>query len=152
MGKLSKYYKVTKQILVEYVADQDPLNSTLVNTNYYIYTGLDNKTYYTEELHNTNDPYINQGLYLRIPDQSDSEYMYVGIPKTNTSITPDKLNMENVLKTLLDKKQILSYTKGNTISMVYDKIKIHFIYGFTLDKLTGFNLQLSVLCNSLKPK
>lgn len=152
MSKLSKYYKVTNQILVEYVADQDPLKSELTDTTYYIYTGLDNKTYYTEELHNKDDIYANQALYLRIPDQSDSEYMFIGIPKNGAKLGPETLNMANVLSMLKEKNQILSYTSGQKVSMVYDKIKIHLIYGFTLDKLTGFNLQLSVLCNSLKPK
>ena len=152
MSKLSKYYEVTKQILLEYVADQDPLKSPITETKYYIYTGLDNKTYYTEELHDTKDLYINQALYLRIPDQSCSEYLYIGIPKEGSKIAPEQLNIANILKQLYDNGQILSYTEGKTVMMVYDKIKIHLIYGFTLDKLTGFNIKLSVLCNSLKPK
>lgn len=155
MSKLSKYYKVTKQILLEYVADQNPDNSSKVQTKYYIYTGLDNKTYYTEELHDTVNPYINQCIYTRVPDESCSEYMYTGIPKdTGTkNINPKLYNTGNILKELKKQNKIkscpLSYTVTN---MVYDKIKIHLIYGFTLDKLTGFNLQLSVLCSTLKPK
>lgn len=152
MSKLSKYYKVTRQILLEYVADQDPMKSAITESSYYIYTGLDNKTYYTEEIHNEYDPYINQGLYLRIPDQSDSEYMYVGIPQADSKISPTSLNMKNILDQLLEDGKILSYSHNNNVSMVYDKIKVHLVYGFTLDKLTGFNLQVSVLCNTLKPK
>ena len=154
MSNLSKYYKVTRQILIEYVTHPNFSESDITpNVQYYIYTGLDNKTYYIEDLHNMEDLYSNQSLYLRIPDESDSEYYYPGITTYNKKVSPKHHNIEDILEQLLFDKKIKSYHKSNKkVDIVYDKIRIHLLYGFTLNKLTGFNLQLSVLCSALKPK
>lgn len=153
MGKLSKYYRVTRQLLIEYVTDQTPENNG-INTEYYIYTGNDNNTYYIENIHNT-DLYTNQLCYLRLPDESCSEYLYNGIPLTDSNIIDtDKLDAFTILSSLKDKGYIKSHSNktNNVVPIAYDKIRVHLVYGFTLDKLTGFNLQASVLCSTLKPK
>lgn len=153
MSKLSKYYRVTNHLLIEYVTDQTPQNNGS-NTEYYIYTGNDNNTYYIENIHN-NDLYINQLCYLRLPDESQSEYFYNGIPLNyDNTINKNKLNVEDILNNLQTSGHIKSFTTSpnNKVPIAYDKIRIHLIYGFTLDNLTGFNLQASVLCSTLKPK
>ena len=50
MSKLSKFYKVTNQIMIEYISNQNITNEdqSSRNVRYTIYTGLDNNVYYTE--------------------------------------------------------------------------------------------------------
>ena len=51
MAQLSKFYKVTRQIMVEYISEQY-MDKRIINTDYTIYTGFDDNVYYTEKPRN----------------------------------------------------------------------------------------------------
>lgn len=163
MAKLSKYYKVTNQMMIEYISDQydqNPANRDLVtsNVNYRIYEGLDNNIYYTEPavLSHNNEPvsnydYTDGQIFIKFGDKSDSEYTYFGLLKdedtgiySNTSLIEEKLLDE-------DHKTVLTCSELRNNNIYYDKIRVHFIYGFQLDTLAGFTLQVKTMCRALKP-
>ena len=93
MAKLSKYYKVTNQMMIEYISDQydqNPANRELVTSNvdYRIYEGLDGNIYYTEPAVLTQDgqptnkyDYTDGQIFIKFGDKSDSEYVFYGLLK-----------------------------------------------------------------------
>jgi len=50
-------------------------------------------------------------------------------------------NREFIDNIISNEKYVKSYKKSDdTVPMLYDTIRIHFIYGFTLNNLAGFTL------------
>ena len=63
MAQLSKFYKVTRQIMVEYISEQY-MDKRIINTtpvDYTIYTGFDDNVYYTEKPRNIENIYNSIG-------------------------------------------------------------------------------------------
>ena len=89
MSATSNYYRVTPQILIEYVTDQYKIirgindHADKQPEKYFIYKGLDGGLYYTEKPRytdpNSQDYFKNQSLYQKYPDVSKSQYKYLGI-------------------------------------------------------------------------
>ena len=111
MAKLSKYYKVTNQMMIEYISDQydqNPANRELVTSNvdYRIYEGLDGNIYYTEPAVLTQDEqptnkydYTDGQIFIKFGDKSDSEYVFYGLLKdedtgiySNNDLIQEKLD------------------------------------------------------------
>ena len=80
MAKLSKYYHVTRQIMVEYISDQYKPDTQVdtYNTTYKVYTGFDDNVYYTETPRQIQDKYTNSQYFIKFPDESGSGYTYLG--------------------------------------------------------------------------
>lgn len=155
MAKLSKFYKVTNQILIEYIADQYAANKTAnstKNVTYTIYTGLDDNVYYTEKPQDTSDnklDYTNPQYFIKFPDESDSEYKFMGFVKNENNQYTNQDFIDNVIS---NKKYVKTFnTYEESAAMAYDTIKIHFIYGFLLDNLAGFTLSVKTLAKYLGP-
>lgn len=167
MAKLSKYYKVTNQMMIEYISDQydqNPANRDIPSQfiGYYVYEGLDSNIYYTEppQLRGQNtseedDPtsqkyaYTDPQLFIKFGDISDSEYTYFGLLKdettglySNTDLIMEKLDDPTVVKTCSERREA---------NMAYDRIRVHMVYGFQLDTLAGFSLQVKTIGKALKP-
>ena len=163
MAKLSKYYKVTNQMMIEYISDQydqNPANRELVTSNvdYRIYEGLDGNIYYTEPAVLTQDgqptnkyDYTDGQIFIKFGDKSDSEYVFYGLLKdedtgiySNNDLIQEKLDDP-------DHKTVSSCTEVRNDNIYYDKIRVHLIYGFQLDTLAGFTLQVKTMCKAVKP-
>lgn len=160
MSKLSKYYKVTNQILVEFISDQyenTVINNTeiVADTSYVLYQGLDNQIYYSEMPDTSiGDPdyYSDMSYFMKFPDESDSNYEYLGLYKNvSTGLYYDDVWISNEFMKNHD-DLLLSKSNINNTKLAHDKIRIHFIYGFMLDDLAGFTLQLKTNVKTLKPK
>ena len=84
MAELSKFYQVTNQIMLEYVANQYDANDTPdeKTTDYTVYIGKDGNVYYTEKPQDIdNERYSNAQYFIKFPDESMSEYTFVGLKK-----------------------------------------------------------------------
>ena len=148
MAQLSKFYKVTRQIMVEYISEQY-MDKRIINTtpvDYTIYTGFDDNVYYTEKPRNIENIYNNAQFFIRFPDESGSSYTYLGLEKQEDG----NYSNTSFLETEMPKYVKASLTqKGKP--MYYDKIRIHFIYGFLLDNLAGYSLQVKTSARYLGP-
>lgn len=148
MAKLSKFYKVTRQIMIEYISDQYLQNEQVntVSPTYMIYTGYDDNVYYTETPRKIDDMYNNAQYFIKFPDETDSNYTYLGLEKQLDGTYSNQSFIKNEIK---------NYTKNvsqeYTNAMHYDKIRIHFVYGFLLDRLSGFTLQVKTTASYLGP-
>ena len=166
MAKLSKYYKVTNQMMIEYISDQydqNPANRSLPSSfiKYFIYEGLDGNIYYTEPPQSRgsdypeDDPdnyqqynYTDGQLFIKFGDKSNSEYTYYGLLKdendmySNTDLINEKLHDPNVVTRCSEEREE---------NITYDKVRVHMIYGFQLDTLAGFSLQVKTTAKALKP-
>lgn len=165
MARLSKYYKVTNQMMIEYISDYYNPDYTKTETlqtersNYYIYEGLDGKIYYIDipqdplpvTQYKPTDPFN----FIKFGDKSDSEYTYFLLYGAPNEDNPEYYNN---YKTLIEES--LNPEKGfvqhcslepKETSIYYDKIRVHFIYGFQLDTLAGFTLQVKTTGKVLKP-
>ena len=169
MAELSKFYQVTNQIMLEYIANQYDDTSETPNekeVNYTIYTGKDGNAYYTEKPQDIDDRYSNGQYFIKFPDESQSEYTFVGLEKNDkqykvldsstkklvyTGIKSDKAyTYDN--NDLLNFKDNTEAYENHTGKMHYDKIRLHFIYGFTLDRLAGISLQVKTNARYLAPQ
>ena len=163
MAELSKFYQVTNQIMLEYVSNQYDANGGKPNersTNYTVYIGKDGNVYYTDKPNlegqnsdvqksNKQDsddyPYYSKAQYfIKFPDESMSEYTFVGLKKQQD----DKYSNDSLLN-IVD--HVDTYTEHKEGKMHYDKIRLHFIYGFTLDRLAGITLQVKTNARYLAP-
>lgn len=157
MSATSNYYRVTPQILIEYVTDQYKIirgindHADKQPEKYFIYKGLDGGLYYTEKPRytdpNSQDYFKNQSLYQKYPDVSKSQYKYLGI---NTPIE-DVMNYKRTeciqhATTIVKKNSGLDYDVNNgcqlSPNIFYDRINIYFLRGFYLDQLDGFGIQV----------
>lgn len=166
MSKLSKYYKVTNQIMVEFLSDQYSLATKREDeidaeqTEYIIYQGLDQELYYIEKpIHSDvtdNLYYSDMQYFVKFPDNSDSEYKYLGLIKkaqNNYTIYDNTEKLTSIFnKDNPDTNYILSCSDIYNEKIYHDKIRIHLIYGFMLDDLAGFTLQLKTNARALQPK
>lgn len=155
MAKLSKFYQITNQILIEYIADQYAANNapeTTKSVNYTVYTGLDDNVYYTETPNETEDnklDYSDPQYFIKFSDESNSEYKFMGFYKNEYGQYTNREFIDNIIS---NEKYVKSYKKSDdTVPMLYDTIRIHFIYGFTLNNLAGFTLQVKTLAKYLGP-
>ena len=176
MAELSKFYQVTNQIMLEYVANQYDANGGEPNersTNYTVYIGKDGNVYYTDKPNlegqnsdvqksNKQDlddyPYYSKAQYfIKFPDESMSEYTFVGLTKQNTLNVDSSILDKHGSKvysneSLLNiKDNVDTFTEHKGGKMHYDKIRLHFIYGFTLDRLAGITLQVKTNARYLTP-
>ncbi|WQJ54387.1 MAG: hypothetical protein [Vetruanivirus porcinprimi] len=162
MAELSKFYQVTNQIMLEYVANQYDANDTPdeKTTDYTVYIGKDGNVYYTDKpnlegqnsdvqksnKYDSDDyPYYSKAQYfIKFPDESMSEYTFVGLKKQQD----DKYSNDSLLNI---GDHVDTYTEHKDGKMHYDKIRLHFIYGFTLDRLAGITLQVKTNARYLAP-
>lgn len=161
MAELSKFYQVTNQIMLEYVANQYDANGGKPNerpTDYTVYIGKDGNVYYTDKPKGQNSdvqksnkqdsddyPYYSKAQYfIKFPDESMSEYTFVGLKKQQD----DKYSNDSLLNI---GDHVDTYTEHKDGKMHYDKIRLHFIYGFTLDRLAGITLQVKTNARYLAP-
>lgn len=166
MAELSKFYQVTNQIMLEYVANQYDANETPdgKTTDYTLYIGKDGNVYYTEKPQDIDERYSNAQYFIKFPDESMSEYTFVGLTKQNKNTYDSSLLDKHVRDkhdskvysndSLLNiKEHVATYTEhnDNNSKMHYDKIRLHFIYGFTLDRLAGITLQVKTNARYLGP-
>lgn len=160
MAELSKFYQVTNQIMLEYVANQYDANDTPDEkiTDYTVYIGKDGNVYYTEKPQDIdNDRYSNAQYFIKFPDESMSEYTFVGLTKQNTLNVDSSILDKHGSKvysneSLLNiKDNVDTFTEHKGGKMHYDKIRLHFIYGFTLDRLAGITLQVKTNARYLTP-
>ena len=161
MAELSKFYQVTNQIMLEYVANQYDANGGEPNersTNYTVYIGKDGNVYYTEKPQDIdNERYSNAQYFIKFPDESMSEYTFVGLTKQNTLNVDSSILDKHGSKvysneSLLNiKDNVDTFTEHKGGKMHYDKIRLHFIYGFTLDRLAGITLQVKTNARYLTP-
>lgn len=164
MAELSKFYQVTNQIMLEYIANQYDDTSETPNekeVNYTIYTGKDGNVYYTEKPQDIDDRYSNGQYFIKFPDESQSEYTFVGLEKESTEVldsSGNNVGIKNTKSYVYDNSKLLNI-KDNTETyeehtgkMHYDKIRLHFIYGFTLDRLAGITLQVKTNSRYLAPQ
>lgn len=160
MAELSKFYQVTNQIMLEYVANQYDANGTPdeKTTDYTVYIGKDGNVYYTEKPQDIdNERYSNAQYFIKFPDESMSEYTFVGLTKQNTLNVDSSILDKHGSKvysneTLLNiKDNVDTFTEHKGGKMHYDKIRLHFIYGFTLDRLAGITLQVKTNARYLTP-
>ena len=156
MAELSKFYQVTSQIMLEYIANQYDDESETANEkeiNYTIYIGKDGNVYYTEKPQGIDNRYSNGQYFIKFPDESQSEYTFVGLEKqkqNNDDVTSNKSYVYDNSNLLNISNNTESY-KEHTGKMHYDKIRLHFIYGFTLDRLAGISLQVKTNSRYLTP-
>lgn len=164
MAELSKFYQVTNQIMLEYIANQYDDTSETPNekkVNYTIYTGKDGNVYYTEKPQDIDERYSNGQYFIKFPDESQSEYTFVGLDKISTEVldaSGNNASIKNNKAYVYDNSNLLNI-KDNTEAyeehtgkMHYDKIRLHFIYGFTLDRLAGITLQVKTNSRYLAPQ
>lgn len=160
MAELSKFYQVTNQIMLEYVANQYDANDTPdeKTTDYTVYIGKDGNVYYTEKPQDIdNERYSNAQYFIKFPDESMSEYTFVGLTKQNTLNVDSSILDKHGSKvysneSLLNiKDNVDTFTEHKGGKMHYDKIRLHFIYGFTLDRLAGITLQVKTNARYLTP-
>ena len=165
MAELSKFYQVTNQIMLEYVANQYDANDTPdeKTTDYTVYICKDGNVYYTEKPQDIdNDRYSNAQYFIKFPDESMSEYTFVGLTKQNTLNVDSSILDKHVIdkhgskvysnESLLNiKDNVDTFTEHKGGKMHYDKIRLHFIYGFTLDRLAGITLQVKTNARYLTP-
>ena len=160
MAELSKFYQVTNQIMLEYVANQYDANDTPdeKTTDYTVYIGKDGNVYYTEKPQDIdNERYSNAQYFIKFPDESMSEYTFIGLTKQNTLNVDSSILDKNGSKvysneSLLNiKDNVDTFTEHKGGKMHYDKIRLHFIYGFTLDRLAGITLQVKTNARYLTP-
>lgn len=160
MAELSKFYQVTNQIMLEYVANQYDANDTSdeKTTDYTVYIGKDGNVYYTEKPQDIDDErYSNAQYFIKFPDESMSEYTFVGLTKQNTLNVDSSILDKHGSKvysneSLLNiKDNVDTFTEHKGGKMHYDKIRLHFIYGFTLDRLAGITLQVKTNARYLTP-
>lgn len=168
MAELSKFYQVTNQIMLEYVANQYDANGGEPNersTDYTVYIGKDGNVYYTDKwnLDKQNSDNQNSGIqqklneddsenyryskaqyFIKFPDESMSEYTFVGLKKQQDG----KYSNDSLLNI---KDHVDTFTEHKDGKMHYDKIRLHFIYGFTLDRLAGITLQVKTNASYLTP-
>ena len=159
MAELSKFYQVTNQIMLEYVANQYDANGGEPNersTDYTVYIGKDGNVYYTDKWNldkqdsdnqnsgiqqklneddSENYRYSKAQYFIKFPDESMSEYTFVGLKKQQDG----KYSNDSLLNI---GDHVDTYTEHKDGKMHYDKIRLHFIYGFTLDRLAGITLQV----------
>lgn len=144
MSKLSKYYKVTGQMMLEYVANQYDVNTQIqtTTTDYTIYTGKDDNIYYIDN--------SETQKFIKFPDESSSEYNFLGFNKVKSEAGKYTYDNDVLLKNNID--NLVKYKQDTKSgSMYYDSIRIHFIYGFLLDNLAGFTLQVKTNAKYLGP-
>ena len=168
MAELSKFYQVTNQIMLEYVANQYDANGGEPNersTDYTVYIGKDGNVYYTDKRNldkhdsdnqnsgiqqklneddSENYRYSKAQYFIKFPDESMSEYTFVGLKKQQD----DKYSNDSLLNI---KDHVDTFTEHKDGKMHYDKIRLHFIYGFTLDRLAGITLQVKTNARYLAP-
>ena len=154
MAKISKFYRITNQIMVEYIQNHYPSNTTSdaeQNVQYYVYTGKDDNVYYSEIPDETEKiDYSNPQYFLKLPDVTDSEYLFFGFSKNEN----EKYTNQKFIQSYLENpKYVKSYTKvtNSEVAMAYDRIRLHFIYGFTLNGLAGVSVQLKTKARYLGP-
>mgnify|MGYP000158540580 CR=1 FL=1 len=91
-----------------------------------------------------------------------SEYTFVGLTKQNTLNIDSSILDKHVIdkhsskvysnESLLNiKDNVDTFTEHKGGKMHYDKIRLHFIYGFTLDRLAGITLQVKTNARYLTP-
>ena len=147
--------------MLEYVANQYDANGGEPNersTDYTVYIGKDGNVYYTEKPQDIdNERYSNAQYFIKFPDESMSEYTFVGLTKQNTLNVDSSILDKNGSKvysneSLLNiKDNVDTFTEHKGGKMHYDKIRLHFIYGFTLDRLAGITLQVKTNARYLTP-
>lgn len=145
MAVLSKFYNVTRQVMVEYIADQylATEQANTVKVNYVCYTGKDNEFYYTDRQRGVTD--LCSQDFIKFPDESASEYTFMGLQK-NT----DRYSNSNIFYDSLNDNIISGRSNADGV-IQYDKIRIHLVYGFLLDSLAGFTLQVKTSAKYLTP-
>jgi hypothetical protein len=153
MAKLSKFYRITNQILLEYITDTylpTEHADTVRQVNYTVYTGLDNNLYYTEEPDSTQLNYSDSQYFIKFPNESQSEYNFFGYYKNEN----DKYVNTDIIKEKVFNNENLKYInafKSGTANMYYDKIRLHFIYGFLFNGLAGLSLSVKTKAKYLGP-
>ena len=163
MAELSKFYQVTNQIMLEYIANQYDDESEIANEkeiNYTIYTGKDGNVYYTEKPQEIDDRYSNGQYFIKFPDESQSDYTFVGLQKIDNQYKDSSgdIGVKKNDAYVYDNSKLLNMEdntetyKEHTGKMHYDKIRLHFIYGFTLDRLAGISLQVKTNARYLTPQ
>ena len=131
MAKLSKYYHVTRQIMIEYVSNQYEPNTQVdtVSATYKVYTGFDDNVYYTEAPRSQTNKYNNSQYFIKFPDESGSGYTYLGLQKEDDDTYGNNFLSDEI------SKYVKAISNEQNKAMYYDKIRIHFVYGFLLDIL-----------------
>ena len=158
MAKQSKFYRITNQILIEYVQNQYAANSSPdveKTIQYYVYTGKDDNVYFSEIPDETeNIDYSNPQYFIKLPNESGSEYKFLGFQKNENG----KYSNQKFLKDFItDSKYVKAYTRMpgegsiSEVPMCYDTIRLHFIYGFILNGLAGLSLQVKTQARYLGP-
>ena len=147
MAKLSKYYHVTRQIMIEYVSNQYEPNTQVdtVSATYKVYTGFDDNVYYTEAPRSQTNKYNNSQYFIKFPDESGSGYTYLGLQKEDDDTYGNNFLSDEI------SKYVKAISNEQNKAMYYDKIRIHFVYGFLLDKLAGYSLQVKTTAKYLGP-
>lgn len=161
MAELSKFYQVTNQIMLEYIANQYDANDIPdeKTTDYTVYIGKDGNVYYTEKPQDLDEQrYSNAQYFIKFPDESMSEYTFLGLTNENKNNIDNSISDKSSSKvysndSLLNiKDNVDTYTEHKEGGkMHYDKIRLHFIYGFTLDRLAGITLQVKTNARYLGP-
>ena len=149
MSIQSNFYKVTNQIMLEYRSDQFKILNSDMSVDVqpercYIYRGLDDCLYYTEDLRykdtKSADYYKNQALYLKFPDENQSTYTHLG-SDFNVGYMMDWENNPHIKHSLwLSKeKDQLTDIQLSKLNIHYDTIRIYFLRGFTVSSSVGLD-------------
>lgn len=154
MSATSNYYRVTPQILIEYVTDRYKIinkNNDYVQPNkYYIYKGIDGDLYYTEEPRypSSDSRYLyNQSLYQKFPDASKSKYTVFSPDASISALLASSPNdIVSHVTTIVRPNSDTTYDPNNGAQLnpniFYDRINIYFLRGFNMDGLDGFGIQV----------
>ena len=162
MAKKSKFYQITNQILLEYIQNHYAANENPdveKSVNYVVYTGLDNNVYYSDfpdERENKID-YSNSQYFLKFPDQTKSEYKFLGFQKNENGKYSNQSFINEIFEGTVNTskpklvKAYHKYSTGQDTGMCYDTIKLHLIYGFNFNGLSGITLQVKTKARYLGP-
>lgn len=162
-NRVSRYYRMTPQIMLEYNTKQyDMVSNALGSTDkqpetYYTYVADDGSICYTENIRYSEsaDNYTNnQGLFLKLPDTSRSGYVYKG----DSSDMESKLTIGSDIqyKTTINqavKNDILSeYGAETRFNFYYDSINLYLLRGFNLDTLAGVSIRVKAKAKAYEIK
>lgn len=156
-SRVSKYYRMTSQLLLEYRCKQYEIISNSGSSDkqpetYYTYIGKDGQIYYTEEprINEAGEKFTsNQSLYLKLPVNASQSYKYMG---TGDNTDYKLVYSENPEQdTVLYKTKINQSVKNNLLAdygsetrhvFHYDTINLYLLRGFNLDELSGVSIKV----------
>ena len=135
--------------MLEYVSDQFRiLNSSSSPdrqpSRCYIYRGLDNMLYYTEQPRypkaDKENYYKNQSLYIKFPESDSTHYKYFGMDTPVSSLMDWENNPYIKHSVWISKENDrLADIQLGALDLHYDRIRIYFLRGFSLSSAVGLD-------------